>query len=113
MTASEGSTAPSSAAAEPAGAPDGATASDMAWLDAHEVGPREYEEAPDLADRHLTEGVLEVAGVPRRRGRPFKEDRKLLVSLRLDPDVLAHFKAGGQGWQGRINDFLRAALGRG
>ena len=98
MTANEGSTAPSSAVAEPADAPDGATAIDTGSA---------------TADRHLTEGVLEVAGVPRRRGRPFKEDRKLLVSLRLDPDVLAHFKAGGQGWQGRINDFLRGALGRG
>ena len=48
--------------------------------------------------------------MPARRGRPFKEDRKLLTSLRLDPDVLAHFKADGQGWQGRINAFLRRAL---
>ena len=105
MTASKGNTARSSAA-EPAGAVE----SDLARLDAHEIEAHEYDEAPNLADRHLTEGVLEVAGVPARRGRPFKEDRKLLTSLRLDPDVLAHFKADGQGWQGRINAFLRRAL---
>ena len=105
MTASKGSTARSSAAE-----PIAAIKSDLARVDAHEIQPHEYDEAPDLADRHLTEGVLEVAGVPTRRGRPFKEDRKLLTSLRLDPDVLAHFKAGGQGWQGRINAFLRKAL---
>jgi uncharacterized protein (DUF4415 family) len=29
------------------------------------------------------------------------------VSLRLDPDVLAHFRRGGRGWQSRINAALR------
>ena len=105
MSASKGNTARSSPAELAA-----AVKSDMVRVDAHEIQPHEYDEAPDLADRHLTEGVLEVAGVPARRGRPFKEDRKLLTSLRLDPDVLAHFKAGGQGWQVRINAFLRKAL---
>jgi uncharacterized protein (DUF4415 family) len=34
---------------------------------------------------------------------------KKLVSLRLDPDVIAHFRATGPGWQRRINDALRKA----
>lgn len=34
---------------------------------------------------------------------------KKLVSLRLDPDVIDHFRATGPGWQGRINDTLRKA----
>jgi uncharacterized protein (DUF4415 family) len=29
------------------------------------------------------------------------------VSLRLDPDVIAHFRRGGRGWQSRINAALR------
>jgi uncharacterized protein (DUF4415 family) len=29
------------------------------------------------------------------------------VSLRLDPDVIAHFRRGGRGWQSRINEALR------
>jgi len=29
------------------------------------------------------------------------------VSLRLDPDVLAHFRGTGPGWQSRINAALR------
>jgi len=33
------------------------------------------------------------------------------VTLRLDPDVLAKFREGGPGWQGRINTALRAAVG--
>lgn len=32
------------------------------------------------------------------------------VSLRLDPDILAHFKAQGPGYQTRINAVLRAYM---
>lgn len=32
-------------------------------------------------------------------------------TVRLDPDVLAKFREGGSGWQGRINAALRAAAG--
>ena len=33
---------------------------------------------------------------------------KAMVTLRLDPDVLAWFKQGGRGYQTRINAVLRA-----
>jgi uncharacterized protein (DUF4415 family) len=49
----------------------------------------------------------------RARGRPkgsTKAGTKQQVTLRLDPDVVAGFRASGPGWQGRINDVLRAAL---
>ena len=29
----------------------------------------------------------------------------------LDPDVIEHFKAGGKGWQTRVNAALRKAAG--
>jgi uncharacterized protein (DUF4415 family) len=29
------------------------------------------------------------------------------VSIRLDPEVLAHFRRSGRGWQSRINAALR------
>jgi uncharacterized protein (DUF4415 family) len=32
------------------------------------------------------------------------------VSLRLDPDVIEAFRAGGSGWQSRINAALRKHL---
>ena len=41
-------------------------------------------------------------------GRPKAEVTKTPVNLRLDPDIVTHFKAGGPGWQTRIN----AVLGR-
>lgn len=47
--------------------------------------------------------------IKRSRGRPKAEDRKLHVSLRLSPDVLAKFKATGPGWQSRIDEALRKA----
>ena len=37
---------------------------------------------------------------------------KELVSLRIDQDVLEHFREGGPGWQDRINDALRQAAGK-
>ena len=37
---------------------------------------------------------------------------KELVSLRIDQDVLEHFRATGAGWQDRINDALRKAAGK-
>lgn len=32
---------------------------------------------------------------------------KVAVSIRLSPDVVAHFKSKGPGWQSRIDDVLR------
>lgn len=45
-----------------------------------------------------------------RRGRPPAVAPKQAVSLRLDPDVLAEFRATGPGWQTRINHALREWL---
>jgi uncharacterized protein (DUF4415 family) len=42
-----------------------------------------------------------------RRGRPPKDAPKVAVSIRLSPDVLAHFKAKGKGWQTRLDAALR------
>jgi uncharacterized protein (DUF4415 family) len=69
------------------------------------------DDAPDLttsewrakfAAAPLREGAKIV-----RRGRPALAKPKQAVSLRLDPDVIAYFKAGGPGWQTRINERLR------
>lgn len=47
----------------------------------------------------------------RARGRPRLENPKEAVMLRLDPDVIARFKADGPGWQTRMNAALRKAVG--
>ena len=51
-----------------------------------------------------------VAAMERRRGSQ-RAPTKDLVSLRLDKDVLATLRAGGSGWQGRVNAMLRKGLG--
>ncbi len=57
-------------------------------------------EHPEAEVRHIVRGIV-------RRGlRP--NPSKALVSLRVDEDVLAWFKAQGPGYQTRINSVLRA-----
>ncbi|HEY8566760.1 MAG TPA: BrnA antitoxin family protein [Beijerinckiaceae bacterium] len=34
------------------------------------------------------------------------------VSVKLDRDLVEHFKAGGRGWQDRLNTALRSTLAR-
>ena len=46
---------------------------------------------------------------PGQRG-PQKEPTKDQITLRLDHDVVEHFKATGAGWQTRMNAALRAAI---
>jgi uncharacterized protein (DUF4415 family) len=49
-----------------------------------------------------------------KRGRPVgstKSNTKQSITLRLDPDVVEGWKRSGPGWQTRMNDALRAALG--
>ena len=41
------------------------------------------------------------------RGRPPVESKKLLVSVRYSPEVLAYFRSTGEGWQSRMDGVLR------
>ena len=51
-----------------------------------------------------------AAAVRRYRGQrgPRKRPTKELISLRVDGDVVAAYRAMGAGWQRRVNDVLRA-----
>ena len=90
--------------------------SDLAKVDAHVITQEEYDEIPELTDEFFDRGTWSINGVPiptpPRRGRPPAEHPKVHTRLRIDPDVLEHFKAGGPGWQTRINAALRDAMGR-
>jgi uncharacterized protein (DUF4415 family) len=48
----------------------------------------------------------QLAQLKRGPGRPLGSAKEL-VSLRLDTDVLNAFRAGGSGWQTRINEVLK------
>jgi hypothetical protein len=71
------------------------------------LGPKDYEEIPELTEEWFRGATLHVGGVPVSRGRPKAETTKDAVSLRLDRDVIAHFRRSGHGWQSRINAALR------
>jgi uncharacterized protein (DUF4415 family) len=44
--------------------------------------------------------------LPGQRG-PQKRPTKVAVTVRYSPEVVAYFKATGEGWQTRMNDALR------
>ena len=54
------------------------------------------------------------AMVPMRalRGRPKSNNKKLLVSVRYSPEVVAYFRSTGEGWQSRMDGVLRQYVAR-
>jgi uncharacterized protein (DUF4415 family) len=68
---------------------------------------------PELTDEQMSKAKPFAAALPDlaasiRRGRgPNKAPTKKLVSLRLSGQVIEKYKAGGPGWQSRIDQDLR------
>jgi uncharacterized protein (DUF4415 family) len=52
----------------------------------------------------------EFAQMKRRGGRPKLANPKVAVTVRYDADIVEQFKAGGDGWQTRMNNALREWL---
>jgi uncharacterized protein (DUF4415 family) len=69
----------------------------------------ERDDAPELTKEYFERADVYHGDKLIRRGRPPSEHPKEAIKLRIDPDVLAHFRATGPGWQTRINDALRRA----
>lgn len=46
------------------------------------------------------------------RGRPKLESKKLLVSVRYSPEVVAYFRSTGEGWQSRMDGVLQQYVAR-
>lgn len=80
--------------------------------------PYEPEDGPyDPNDAEATKAWFAQADLIRkgkvvRRGKrgPQKAPTKKLVSLRLSPEVIEHFKSTGPGWQTRIDATLRDSI---
>ena len=71
---------------------------------------RELSGADFLRAKPMKEVLPQVAAAYRKsRGRP-KGSNKTPISLRLDDDILAFFRAKGTGWQTRINEALRTIV---
>ncbi len=85
-----------------------AIGSDLKKVDAYVLKKKDYDEIPELTDEWFRRAKWHIDGVP-VRGRPKSANPKRPVSLRLDADVLAHYRRTGGGWQSRINAALRKA----
>jgi uncharacterized protein (DUF4415 family) len=74
------------------------------------------EDLPDLTEEMIQDSVPGTQFVAERGrpvpGRPRSDKPKVAVSLRLDPEVIAGFKADGPGWQTRMNEALAESLKR-
>jgi uncharacterized protein (DUF4415 family) len=66
------------------------------------------DDAPALSTPYWIEKFSQVKV---QRGRPLAAAPKVSTTIRLDPAVIAYFKAEGPGWQSRINEALRKAAG--
>ena len=75
----------------------------IVWVDPDDA-PELTQEWFDSADVYDGEKLIS-------RGRPKSLAPKKAISLRVDPEVLEKFKAEGPGWQGRMNEALRKAVG--
>jgi uncharacterized protein (DUF4415 family) len=57
-------------------------------------------------------GVAATISELRRTRGPNKKPTKEQVAIRLDPEVLSAFRAGGPGWQTRVNAALKDWLAK-
>jgi uncharacterized protein (DUF4415 family) len=70
------------------------------------------DDAPELTEEWFaTADLYDGDKLIRRGGAPGQAAVQEAVNIRLDPDVLAYFRASGPGWQSRINEALRKAAG--
>ena len=96
-----------------------ATLKNEGMAESHPAFDFDPDEAPELTPERaarlrpghdvLPEYIL--AQLPRSPGRPRKPSPKIQVTLRLDAEVIDFYKAGGPGWQSRMNAALRKGAG--
>jgi uncharacterized protein (DUF4415 family) len=91
---------------------------DWPKADAHAITAEEYRDMPEWTEDQLDRAEFAIGNkiirpargtLARPPGRPKAAAPKRSVHLRLSPDVLAHFRATGKGWQTRIDEALRKA----
>lgn len=73
--------------------------------------PHEWVDPDDAPDLSTPEWVARFATAKVQRGRPKAPVTKVSTTIRLSPEVIEFFKAGGPGWQSRIDEALRKVAG--
>jgi len=96
----------------------GKSRTDWVKVDAWRITPEAYAEMPEWTEDQISRAELSIGErivhaatgtLTRGPGRPRMRAPKQSVHLRLSPDVLAHFRRTGRGWQTRIDEVLRKA----
>jgi uncharacterized protein (DUF4415 family) len=72
---------------------------------------QDFARAKPITDFPALAAAFPNGAKPRGRPKGSTTSEKSLVSLRIDNDVLERFRAGGPGWQRRLNEALRKAAG--
>lgn len=99
---------------------ESSVATESSWVDPDDDDIEWTEEMFATAEHRVNGVVIRPAThklgpggklIPVSAGRPKLDDPKQQVTLRLDGIVLERFRAGGPGWQTRINEALRKAVG--
>ncbi len=81
------------------------------WVDPDDA-PEWTEDVFDRAQFSRSGKVVRPAtGTLTKRGRPKLEAPKKQVSVRLDQNVLEKLQEAGPGWQTRMNEILKKAVG--
>lgn len=91
--------------------PESKTNSEDVWIDP--------DDAPEWTAAHFDSAQFSIggkvirpaSGTYMRPGRPKSENPKQQITLRLDRDVLEKLRESGPGWQSRVNEILKKAVG--
>ena len=78
------------------------SATDWARIDAMRDEDIDFSDSPELTPEMFAKAVV--------RHRIQHRPKKVQLTLRLEEDVLAWFRARGRGYQTQINDLLRAYM---
>lgn len=81
--------------------------------------PRAYADDAPLTDAelktarpfHKADPAMQRAILRGLRGRPAGSGKKEAVTISLDKDLVAKLRKSSPGWQTRLNEMLRAAMG--
>lgn len=76
--------------------------------------PTDPDDVPELTSEWFESADVMEGDRVVRRGRPVlpEAERKIAVTLRIDPAVLEAFRAGGDGWQTRMHEVLQRHVAR-
>jgi uncharacterized protein (DUF4415 family) len=71
---------------------------------------KDPDDAPELDDEFFQQADQYLGERLVKRGRPAGSSTKTSTTVRFDTDIVDAFRAGGPGWQTRMNQALREWL---